>query len=215
MNKKTKFLLVSLCAVFLVAASVLGTLAFLTDKEEAVNTFTVGKVDINLDEADVNADGTIIEGADRVKGNEYHMIPGHKYTKDPTVTVLDGSEECYVRMLLILNEQAAWDSIYSPDIADLKSIFGGYDDSKWIFVAPHKHEGDNRIYEFRYHEVVNTPNTLEPLFTSFTVPSFLDSADVEKLNDFEIKVIGHAIQADGFDDADAAWAAFDQQMANN
>ena len=58
--KKVKVLLLSLCAVLLVAASVLGTLAYLTSQDTVVNTFTVGKVKTTLDEADVHPDGTAI-----------------------------------------------------------------------------------------------------------------------------------------------------------
>ena len=82
--KKSKVLITILCAVLLVTVSVLGTLAYLTSQDEVVNTFTVGKVNITLDEAAVNADGTEIAGADRVKENNYHLIPGQTYVKDPT-----------------------------------------------------------------------------------------------------------------------------------
>ncbi len=41
MNKKS--ILVLLCVFTLVAASVFGTLAYLTDTHSATNTFTVGK----------------------------------------------------------------------------------------------------------------------------------------------------------------------------
>ena len=58
---KTKALLMSLCAVLLVAASVLGTMAYLTDSKDVKNTFTVGNVSIKLDEAKVNADGKAID----------------------------------------------------------------------------------------------------------------------------------------------------------
>ena len=60
MKKKTKALMLVLCAVLLVTASVLGTMAYLTSTEKVVNTFTVGKVAITLDEAKVNADGTAV-----------------------------------------------------------------------------------------------------------------------------------------------------------
>jgi predicted ribosomally synthesized peptide with SipW-like signal peptide len=55
MNNKVKALLMACCAVLLVFASVLGTLAYLTDTTEKVtNTFTVGKVDISLDKLPPN-----------------------------------------------------------------------------------------------------------------------------------------------------------------
>ena len=103
MKTKSKALLLTLCAVLLVAASVLGTMAYLTSTDTVTNTFTVGKVEIKLDEAKVNADGIPVEGADRVTANSYKLMPGNTYTKDPTVTVKAGSEESYVRMKVTFN----------------------------------------------------------------------------------------------------------------
>lgn len=103
MKTRSKALLLSLCAVALVVATVFGTMAYLTSTDKVVNTFTVGNVQIELDEAKVNTDGTTVEGANRVKTNEYHLLPGHTYTKDPTVTVLKGSEESYVRLKVTFN----------------------------------------------------------------------------------------------------------------
>lgn len=103
MKTKGKALLLTLCAVLLVAASVLGTMAYLTSSAEVKNTFTVGKVEIKLDEAKVTADGIPVEGAARVTANSYKLMPGTTYTKDPTVTVKAGSEESYVRMKVTFN----------------------------------------------------------------------------------------------------------------
>ena len=103
MKTKSKALLLTLCAVLLVAASVLGTMAYLTSSAEVKNTFTVGKVEIKLDEAKVTADGIPVESAARVTENSYKLMPGNTYTKDPTVTVKAGSEESYVRMKVTFN----------------------------------------------------------------------------------------------------------------
>lgn len=103
MKTKSKALLLTLCAVLLIAASVLGTMAYLTSTAKVENTFTVGKVEIKLDEAKVNADGIPVEGADRVTANSYKLMPGTTCTKDPTVTVKAGSEESYVRMKVTFN----------------------------------------------------------------------------------------------------------------
>ncbi|MBQ2887923.1 MAG: hypothetical protein IJE29_03250, partial [Firmicutes bacterium] len=114
MKKKRKILGVALSAAALMAASVFGTMAYLTDTGAVSNTFTVGKVYISLDEADVNEagqplkDGKIVEKVDEADrwtptddepSQEYRLLPGHSYTKDPTVTVEAGSEEAYVRMM--------------------------------------------------------------------------------------------------------------------
>ena len=92
MKSKKKVFVTVLCAVLLVAASVLGTMAYLTSNDEVVNTFTVGNVQIKLDEAKANPDGSLVANADRVKANSYKLLPGHTYNKDPMVTVLKGSE---------------------------------------------------------------------------------------------------------------------------
>lgn len=67
MKTRSKALLLSLCAVLLVAASVFGTMAYLTSNDSVVNTFTVGSVSITLDEADVKTDGTYETNHDTVK----------------------------------------------------------------------------------------------------------------------------------------------------
>ena len=43
---KKKSLLTILCLVLVVTVSVVGTLAYLTDTDSAVNTFTIGRVEI-------------------------------------------------------------------------------------------------------------------------------------------------------------------------
>ena len=119
MKTKSKALLLTLCAVLLVAASVLGTMAYLTSSAEVKNTFTVGKVEIKLDEAKVTADGIPVEGADRVTANSYKLMPGNTYTKDPTVTVKAGSEESYVRMKVTFNNATEIIALCTdPEFAD-------------------------------------------------------------------------------------------------
>ncbi len=119
MKTKSKALLLTLCAVLLIAASVLGTMAYLTSSAEVKNTFTVGKVEIKLDEAKVNADGIPVEGAARVTANSYKLMPGTTYTKDPTVTVKAGSEESYVRMKVTFNNATKIIALCTdPEFAD-------------------------------------------------------------------------------------------------
>lgn len=119
MKTKSKALLLTLCAVLLIAASVLGTMAYLTSSAEVKNTFTVGKVEIKLDEAKVNADGIPEEGADRVTANSYKLMPSRTYTKDPTVTVLNGSEASYVRMKVTFNKATEIIALCTdPDMVD-------------------------------------------------------------------------------------------------
>lgn len=215
-SKLLKVLIISLCAVVLVTGSVLGTLAYLTDTQEVVNTFTVGDVDIDVDEAPVNPDGTVIPDEDRVEGNDYHLIPGQTYTKDPTMTVKAGSEDSYVRMMVTINCMSELKVIFGEDFLPHEYI-EGKDSSIWVYNST-TDNGDNTVtYEFRYHTTVDAYEStedivLEPLFTSFTVPGEVTGEQLATIADLEIRVEGHAIQTLSFDTADEAWAAFDAQM---
>jgi len=81
MNKLKRILLLVSMMALVVCISVGATIAYLTDDEAVVNTFTVGQVGISLDEAKVNTDGSLVTGSDagRVHENEYHLLPGHTY----------------------------------------------------------------------------------------------------------------------------------------
>lgn len=105
MNSR-KVTLVLLSIILILCATIGGTLAWLMDTTDPVtNTFTVGKIEITLDEAKVDEDGNFLKGttkvdtlaeADRVTANAYQVIPGKTYTKDPTLTVKKGNEACYL-----------------------------------------------------------------------------------------------------------------------
>lgn len=212
MKTRRKALLLTLCAVLLVAASVLGTMAYLTSTDEVTNTFTVGEVKIKLDEAKANPDGSLVANADRVKANEYKLLPGHTYKKDPMVTVLSGSESSYVKMTVTFSKANELDAIFAPGDADLTSIFNGYDAAKWIAKGNTKDATANtRTYEFWYKETVGAPTAdvaLDALFDSITVPGTITNEQLATIEGMTITVNAYAIQADGFANAEAAWAAF-------
>ena len=212
MKARSKALLLALCAVLLVAATIFGTMAYLTSTDTVTNTFTVGKVAIKLDEAKANPDGSLVANADRVKANEYKLLPGHTYNKDPMVTVLGGSESSYVKMTVTFSKANALDAIFAPDGANLLKIFKGYDATNWLAKGNTKDETANtRTYEFWYKEAVAAPNgdvALDALFDSITVPGEITGAQLATIVDMTITVNAYAIQADGFADAGAAWAAF-------
>lgn len=218
MKKTSKALLLMLCAVLLVAASVLGTMAYLTSSDEVVNTFTVGNVQIKLDEAKANADGSVVQGADRVKANSYKLLPGHEYNKDPMVTVLKGSESAYIKMTVTFTKAAELDAIFAPTGANMTSIFKGYDSTNWIAKGNTENTADNtRTYEFWYKAPVAAPDNdvaLDALFDSITVPGNITNAQLATIEGMTITVNAYAIQADGFTAngnktaADVAWEAF-------
>ena len=212
MKTKSKALLLSLCAVLLVTASVLGTMAYLTSQDTVTNTFSVGSVAIKLDEAQANPDGSLVEGAARVKANSYKLLPGHTYNKDPMVTVLNGSESSYIKMTVTFSKANELDAIFDPDGATLTTIFNGYDSSNWTYKGNTKNAADNtRTYEFWYKEAVAAPDgnvALDALFDSITVPGSITNEQLKTIEGMTITVNAYAIQADGFTDAADAWSKY-------
>ncbi|MBQ3256981.1 MAG: hypothetical protein IJA67_06185 [Oscillospiraceae bacterium] len=210
MKKFKKALALLLCAVLLVAGSVAGTLAYLQAKSDVVqNTFTVGDVKIKLDEAKVDLYGEEVAGAERVMKNDYKLLPGHTYVKDPTVTVEAKSEDCYVRVFVTVSDISKLKEVFPTFVNTsgmfmLENLVNGWDGSKWACVGYEKGK-----YEFRYHKVVEyseTPVKLEPLFTHVEIPGTVSNTDLAKLQNLEIDVVAEAIQADGFSSAADAWA---------
>ena len=210
--KRSKPIILVLCAVLLVAATILGTVAYLQDSAEVVNTFTVGNVHLKLDEAVVNEKGES-QGGRTESGNEYHLIPGQTYTKDPTVTVLKGSEKSYVRMLVTINCYDELAAIFGDPFLP-QYFVEGWDNTVWISteVISKNETANTATYEFRYFEAVtpekNADLVLDALFDTVTVPNTMTGEQLETIADLEITVEAHAIQAAGFANADEAWAAF-------
>ena len=223
--KKSKALLLALCAAALSVGATFGTMAYLTDKDAATNTFTVGHVDILLDEK--NVDGKDAEGKDnadelRDKANKYHLIPGQTYEKDPTVTVKKDSEEAFIYMTVTvkdfdqLTSALPGSSYYHNGVFLIQNLCNWQADSPWAYRGFKQVDADTGEYRFVYTEngkekkVAGGDNgvTLPALFDTITVPGAdITSNNIDNLKNVEIVVNAYAIQGAGFDTADAAWAA--------
>lgn len=107
MNKKI-IATVGACALCL-GLGVAGTLAWLTDTTgEVKNTFTTSNVDITLAET---------------TGSDYQMIPGFTIKKDPTVTVVNTSEDCW--LFVKVEKSTNFDTFMTYSIADGWTVLDG------------------------------------------------------------------------------------------
>ncbi len=224
MKTKSKALLLTLCAVLLVAASVMGTMAYLTSTDKVENTFTVGSVKITLDEAKVTPDGKPVEGAARVAENSYKLMPGHTYTKDPTIHVDAASEDCFIRAKVTLTNAKEWIAI-ATKYADNKVeniIKGTNDDIWWVSQPAVDNEKNTVTYTFVYKNESHTDELGKRIWTStdskdlvlfneIAIPGGLTNDELAAVGSSKITVVAEAIQADGFETEAAAWAAFDAQ----
>ena len=210
---------VVLSAIMMVTASIFSTVAYLKDSMAVKNTFTVGKVSLRLDEAVVNEQGVPIGDVDldgkqeRTKvGNHYHLVPGKLYVKDPTMTLEEGSEESYVRMLVTINCYEELVTIFGDSFL-LECFIEGWNREIWeVTDESLKNNANNTAtYEFRYYKTVQAKEqelVLEPLFTDIHVPDILTREQLAMVENLEIVVEGHAIQKTGFENVEEAWAHF-------
>ncbi len=201
MRTRTKAALTVLCALLLVVATFLGTLAYLTSKPDAVtNTFTVGNVTITLDEAKTDEYGVVVdEEADRVLGNELKLIPGHTYSKDPTVHVDKTSEPCWIFVKIddgITSLQA--DTTVVDQITSEELGWTKLEDEDNVYYIDHD---KIKAADYKVFETLTIKDNAT--FENFVKPE--GAGDDWKAP--ELTVTAYAIQKDSLTTAAAAWAA--------
>ena len=191
------------------------TLAYFTDKKTATNTFTMGNVEIVLDEENVkNPEG------DRVSQNEYEVYPGAEVKKDPTVHNT-GKNDAYIRATVNVSNWMNLVAAYYPDFketfpnegykAALNLLVGKLGEG-WSVVDVEA--GDvftigqfDAKFVLKYDGVLASGADTTAMFEKVIIPAGIDNANANSFN--QIKIVAQAIQADGFASWEAAFAAFD------
>ena len=195
---KMRKILAMACAMALTAAiAVGGTLAYLTSQDAVTNTFTVGKVGITLDEAVVDVDGKYVTDINnRDDHNAYKLMPGHEYTKDPTIHVAADSEESYL-FVKVENGIADIEATGDTTIAAQMAAKG------WYAV-----DGVANVYYYGDASGKKTVQAEEDkvVFGNFTIANDANTTGYETA---EIIITAYAVQADGFADKtpDEIWTA--------
>lgn len=191
--KKRKLLTAVMVSILALGVVIGTTLAYLTaEADEITNTFTVGKIVIELDEPEYEK---------LYKTEDPLLYPGAVITKDPTVTITKDSEDSYVYMLI--------DNLLNFEFTDSKgnkvdAISLNIDNANWIEVEGYEHDTQTL---YRYKNVVTKPTAdvgtvLPPLFTTVTVHDEVDSDNIELLKDKTIVIYAYAHQATALGETD-------------
>lgn len=207
MKTRSKVLSLVLAGTLVVSAGMFGTLAYLTDTQTVTNTFTVGDVAIKLDEAVVDTDGNAVVPEQRTEdGNAYKIFPGGTYTKDPTVTVKEESEDSY---LFVKVENGIADIEIEEGNQEKDTIAEQMAANGWVEVP----ENDN-IYVYTQDGNPGNPAVVSAeesvvVFEEFSISGTVDGTTLAGYEDATITVTAYAIQADGFkgETAQDIWAA--------
>ena len=225
MKKKTLALVLAL--TLLVAGVVGGTLAWLTDQTaEVKNTFTVGDINIGLTET--TTDYKMVPGNTIAKDPTVTVKTGSdasyvrmKVTFNNATDIIalctdpefaedgpTGVENAYplIRMVKFVEANAPkWDGIIPDNMVETEEMLA---DAKYF---AYDAKADTLTYYFYYNETVAAPDgdvVLPVLFDKVTLPEWVTNDQLATLENFQITVVAEAIQADGFANAGAAWAAF-------
>ena len=176
--KKTLTVIIAL--VLVVVMSVAGTVAYLTATTgPVVNTFTVGNIDITLTEA----------------ATDFKMVPGNEITKDPKVTVVGGSEACW--LFVKVEKSDNLDSFVTYNIAEgwteLASVSGVY----YREVAASE-------LDQKFSVLANDEVTVKDTVTK----TMMDNLGKDGAIQPTLTFTAYAVQKDNIADATTAWAQF-------
>ena len=207
MKKVRNIIALLLCAILLIGASVAGTVAYLTSQSKVVNTFTVGKVIITLDETDTDGDDntddnvTDTEDNTRDKANAYNLIPGQTYVKDPVIHVDSTSESCWV-FVKVINGIGAYEADTTTGENAYTKIADQIKNNDWEPLD----DVDN-VYYMEYTK--NQDDKDLEVFQEFKLADNAESvAGWSNINsNTTITVTGYAVQKAGLNTVLEAWNA--------
>ncbi len=219
---KKKITALCLCVALLAIAVVGASLAYFTDTKSEKNTFTVGNVQIKLDETDI----TKTDGSRTEKGNDYgSMYPGRSVTKDPIVHNV-GANSAYIRAKVTLtgginllpqlfpNMEFENGTLFNDMYFQYFTALVGELGNGWSFVGI---DGDmnNPVFVFKYADVLEKDKDTPAIFETLTIPSDYTGKDanggIYQAANVDMTIVAEAMQAEGFDTWEKAFEAYDKQ----
>lgn len=201
---KKKITALCLCIAMVAIAIVGASLAYFTDTKTAANTFTLGNVEIALDEADING------GESRVTSNSYTVMPGAECPKDPIVHNT-GDNSAYIRGKVTVADWTAelakyFD--YQGELKDSLTLLVKSLNTGWTVESASADANGNVTFVLKYADVLAKGASTPAMFNTVTIPTAIKNGD-----DFgAITVVAEAIQSDSFNSWDKAFEAYDAQQ---
>ena len=209
--------LLTVAAITLVVTTVFITVAYLTSKAEVTNTFTVGNITLSLYESDVDADGKALKDNSQVHGNmkdsignQYHLIPGKTYAKDPTIYLDANSDNSYL-FVKAQNDIRAIQETDNPATPTMQQqmeangwvLYKTFNDGSLIYVYGTKNAETGVVTPTEVNGKTKT-NGFDT-FSTFTVDN---DANVSAYTNAKVVIKAFAIQRTQFEgNVEAAWDA--------
>lgn len=182
--------------IFAVAAGIAGILtiggvaAYLTDYDKAMNEFTVGKVDIELQEPEWKPE------------DHTDTEPGDEIPKDPKVKNTGVNDAfVYLEVSIPVRDVIAADEDGSRLEQKEQELFSFAAKDAWTLLEE-QNVAENKVYVYAYNQILKAGETTETLFDTMTFLNIIEGQlDLEKLS---VPVRAYAIQTrnTGGDSAD-------------
>ena len=183
--KNKKLIALAIAGVLGIGAIAGGTLAYFTDSDNKTNVITMGHVDVDLEEPGWE--------------NPNNVQPGNKYLKDPQISVVDGSEDAYLRakVTVTLKDKNGNDVMVDgeqllPALSEVVDINDGWNPTP---------DADGYYY---YNTKVSAPTTVS-LFkvkgegdNKYTVEIPMEWGNAYADTVLTIDIVAEGIQADNF-----------------
>lgn len=241
MKKMKLYAAVAASTVCIVATGIGMSMAYMTEKDVKINTFTVGDLDLGLEEPDWNPED----------GDGVNMYPGYTVYKNPTIKNItsdeNGEEPCYARMIISIEDEEGklitdqesinlikqtirFDQTYTGTYEDtgtgtllVQNRIPGYafqelDDIPMInpvFVQDTSRSTENvLVYNYMGEDETGILKIGEEaaLFTTIAIPTDWNQTHFEKIGDYRLYVTAEAIQASGFESQEDAFLALDKEI---
>ena len=218
MSKK-KIFIVAL-SVCLIATLSIGTLAWFTAEDSVTNNFFVGDTNTDADEVfgiDVwenrDEDGDGVYEEEKAEGLVYETIlPGERLSKEPHLENT-GIHPQYVRAIVTVTEADILKKAMIPKDSevsvweDVKLFLPGTSD-KWELAHKYYTNKDTFVFVYYYTEVLAAGAVTEQLFDAVVIPTELTKEQAAEMDNFDITILGQAIQSEHLADVTNAKEAF-------
>ncbi len=197
--KKRNILIGVLGIMMVIVLSVGATAAYLTDKGEKVNTFTVGNLEIGLTEPswDDTVDGKL-------------MQPGYVTQKDPTVVAIDGDSYMRVTVEFVSTNS---EEMTEARVSKIMKTLNYEGENSINTTAFEKDEARSTAakHVYVYKNEFKKGDTAV-LFDTVRIPAEWTKTDLAQVGTYKLIIRAEAIQSYSFENAEAAFNMLDKSV---
>lgn len=237
--KKQRITLAALAVVLVLTIVIGASLAYLTDQGSVKNTFSVGDLNITIDEENWD------DGDDDTPGDGDDLTPGDSKVKDPLIKSIEG--DAYMRVVMTIKDKVTGDVItdttrlglilqtlyydtdFNPEdltagnlvegtkyslqnIADLKAAGKIYNPVNTVDFTINNTKSTAGKYYYNYNTIFEEEDQVY-FMTNVIIPTDWNQTQLAKLGKYTVEFKAEAIQSKNFANATAAFTALDAEIA--